>query len=304
MGADHSEGVTMRMRRFVPYVALAALILVLALNNAAVPFRSSEVAFTDSSAHGMSIVPASCPSYPHYAGDCSSAVCPDGTPVPASGLCPTGQPKTCPDGSPVPSNGVCFSAPHTCPDGSAMPPNGICGSGGICPDGSAMPSNGVCSTGAICTPTATCKDSTTIHYRDSACRQGDVACPQYWSCAAGACVPPPSIDYQSFSAISPTGQRFTASGQLEAHPTLVRSGNSTTLYWNVANVSSCTISSTKGDLWSCGGPQCSSGMNGWIPKPILSATTYTLACSALPGATPSTVVESVKVNVAPTFKEI
>ena len=51
--------------------------------------------------------------------------CPDGSPLPASGVCPT-PPRLCPDGSPLPASGVCPTPPRLCPDGSVMPPNGKC----------------------------------------------------------------------------------------------------------------------------------------------------------------------------------
>lgn len=38
------------------------------------PFASVEVQFTDASSGGLAIVPASCPSSPHYSGDCSALV--------------------------------------------------------------------------------------------------------------------------------------------------------------------------------------------------------------------------------------
>ena len=61
--------------------------------------------------------------------------CPDGSPLPPSGVCPTPPPPppppsqlTCPDGSPLPAGGVadCPRPPILCPDGSVMPPNGKC----------------------------------------------------------------------------------------------------------------------------------------------------------------------------------
>jgi hypothetical protein len=49
-------------------------------------------------------------------GNCQTTeLCPDGSPIPPSGVCPT---PTCPDGSPLPPDGIC----PTCPDGSPVPP--------------------------------------------------------------------------------------------------------------------------------------------------------------------------------------
>ncbi len=68
------------LRRFIKpheaaFLAIALIVLAgLSLSN--ITHRQSlasvEVQFTDSSAHGLQIVPASCPSYPHYSGDCSA----------------------------------------------------------------------------------------------------------------------------------------------------------------------------------------------------------------------------------------
>jgi hypothetical protein len=45
---------------------------------------SVEVRYTDQSSHGLEILPASCPSSPHYAGDCTAAVSGNGS---GSGAC-------------------------------------------------------------------------------------------------------------------------------------------------------------------------------------------------------------------------
>lgn len=85
-----------------------------------------------------------------------SLTCPDGSPMPANGMCP--QPQTCPDGSPMPPSGVC-SQPQTCPDGKPVPANGVCPNQ-YCPDGSPIPANGMClqycPDGSILNPTYGC----------------------------------------------------------------------------------------------------------------------------------------------------
>ncbi len=64
-------------------VLLAAAILALAVlsvwytaSGKQQPFASAEVQFTDASAHGLSIVPASCPSSPSYPGECGPVATP------------------------------------------------------------------------------------------------------------------------------------------------------------------------------------------------------------------------------------
>ena len=60
-------------RTLVALLIIAALALIaLSLTQRSV-FVSSEYKFTDASASGLSIVPASCPSSPHYAGECDTA---------------------------------------------------------------------------------------------------------------------------------------------------------------------------------------------------------------------------------------
>ena len=63
-------------------IALLAALALFAIASLGAPqsegFASSEVQFTDNSARGMQIVPASCPSSPHWAGECG------GTPPPPS----------------------------------------------------------------------------------------------------------------------------------------------------------------------------------------------------------------------------
>lgn len=212
---------------FILVLAFAALAILSALSHSRGTFSSVEVKFTDASAHGLAIVPASCPSNPHSSGQCGSS----------------------------------------------------------------------------CTPSATCINSTTIKSVSSSCVVQTIACPTYWTCSAGGCVPPAGPSVKSFAARLPTGEVFTSTGHLEAHPTLVRSGNTTNLYWNVENVASCTVTSPNGDNFTCSGTTCSSGANGQTTTAIPRETTYTLSCTALPGATPTSLGETVKVTVVPTYQE-
>ncbi len=116
-------------------------------------------------------------------------------------------------------------------------------------------------------------------------------------CSAGVCVPP-SITFLSFDTSAPA-PRFTASGHLQARPTLLRSGDSSRLFWNARHATSCAVSGTNGDHWDT----TFSGAAGVVTSSITSRTTYTLVCNALPGATPTTVRESVHVDIVPYFRE-
>lgn len=60
-------------KEFLFFAALILLAIVFSFgSHTSKPFASAEVQFTDSSASGLAIVPASCPSNPHFAGDCSA----------------------------------------------------------------------------------------------------------------------------------------------------------------------------------------------------------------------------------------
>jgi len=248
-----------------------------AVGSTATPFRSAEVAFTDSSAHGLAIVPASCPSYPHYSGDCS--ILPSGCgPGTLNDQCTSTPPSGCTGSS-------CTGAPTTCPDGSPIPANGICTTGLI----------------GRCVATVSCTNSTTAHYVNSSCYASDIACPTNWSCSAGACVPPPAAQFNAFTATGADGTSFAASGALSARPVLLAPGSTTRLYWNVANAQSCSITSSTGtDNWT----SASSGGSGVVSSPITQQTVYTLTCNSIAGAYPPTVSGSVTINLIPTFQEI
>ena len=104
-----------------------------------------------------------------------------------------------------------------------------------------------------------------------------------YGCADSACVPtPPSPNITGW----------------QVAPTLLRSGESTFVSWNTTDVSDCAVSGTNGDSWSgtTGDRKQSSA--------ILGQTTFSISCTALSGASPSTVSMSPKtVNIIPTFQE-
>jgi hypothetical protein len=126
-------------------------------------------------------------------------------------------------------------------------------------------------------------------------------------CVAGQCVLP-SIGFQSFGATNVAGQTFTASGHLQVAPSLVHTGDTARVYWNVTNADSCTVTGNNGDgtlgsgtgIWNT----FLSGVSGKTTSQITGATTYTLLCHALTGATPSTVQESATVNILPSYQEL
>lgn len=125
-------------------------------------------------------------------------------------------------------------------------------------------------------------------------------------CSSGVCIPPP-IGFASFNAFSALGQAFTASGHLMIQPTLVASGSTVRVYWNAVHAARCTVIGSNGDgltssptgAWE----MLFSGQNGVTTSPITQATTYTLHCTALPGALPSSINETQIVKVAPSYQE-
>ena len=89
-------------------------------------------------------------------------------------------------------------------------------------------------------------------------------------------------------------------GHLQVRPLVVNPGNTVKLYWNVANVASCTVNGTNDDYWS----GTTSGVSGTSSAPIDGRTTYSLHCSALSGGFPPSINESVTVGVTPRWREL
>jgi hypothetical protein len=84
------------------------------------PFASAELKFTDASAQGLSIVPASCASFPHYGGDCTGQVEGGGS---GAGACVPH--NICLGGTNVINSctgGVVQACSWGCVDGGCLPP--------------------------------------------------------------------------------------------------------------------------------------------------------------------------------------
>jgi hypothetical protein len=94
---------------------------------------------------------------------------------------------------------------------------------------------------------------------------------------------------------------------LQVKPSLLRSGDTTQVYWQVANVSRCTVVGSNGDgvlgsgtgIWNIK----FSGAAGKTSSPITEKTDYTLSCTPLLGAQSQPIGETVTVNVVPVFQE-
>jgi hypothetical protein len=89
---------------------------------------------------------------------------------------------------------------------------------------------------------------------------------------------------------------ITADLSLSVVPSLVRSGDTTKVNWSAANVQSCKVTAPNGDTWSA----IQSIIGGEMSSPIKAATTYTLTCLDLQGATRT---KTATVQILPTFQE-
>ncbi|MDO8522100.1 MAG: hypothetical protein Q7S08_02315 [bacterium] len=147
--------------------------------------------------------------------------------------------------------------------------------------------------GPSCTPVYSCSGTQTILYTDSFCQTTTYAtctAPAFCSSGSSACL------YPQPSFISSVG--FT--GHLQLLPSLLSSGDTTQVHWEVSNVTSCTVTGTNGDSWT----GLSSGASGQTSSAITGQTTYTLTCAAYAGVTPATLSEIQTVNIIPIFEEL
>jgi hypothetical protein len=85
-------------------------------------------------------------------------------------------------------------------------------------------------------------------------------------------------------------------GHLQARPTIVQKGKTTRIFWNISNVSNCTVTGSNGDSWN----GSTSGNPGKSSGPINQQIKYTLSCTALDS---STYQEATTVNLIPAYQE-
>lgn len=154
----------------------------------------------------------------------------------------------------------------------------------------------------VCTAQYFCTGNN-LYYRNESCTESLSEQCQY-SCSGSACVPTPSIQFTPFDATSVSGQ-FRATGHLQVKPLLLNNEEVAEVYWNAANASSCTVTGStvagpNGDSWSGN----FSGASGKTTRKITTSTTFTLSCTALPGASPLSVTETQTVNLIPVTFEL
>ena len=263
----------------IVFLLLAALLIAgFGMGASRAPFTSPELSFTDASASGMQIVPASCPSTPDYTGQCDP-------------VCPVGYSGTPPN---------CVAPPNTGGGGGGGQNPG---DGGQCPIGYVVAAGqcrfSACPLGYTLSGTQCLFLVCPAGYNLVGNECDLTSCPVGFTLQGGSCIPPAAINFTNFSASNPNGG-FSASGHLQVIPILVRSGSRVQLYWSVQNVASCSVVGNNGDAWNAK----SSGTSGTSSAPITAQTTFTLTCAALPGATPATIQESQLVNIIPVFNEL
>jgi len=230
------------------------------------PIASSETRFVEYSESGLQIVPASCPSSPHYSGHCSQSIPCSYSFADASNscLCPTGY---------TPSGSVCI------PPGDPGTPGYSQGSYNQgYSQSSYYAQSSYYSQGSYCSATYFCSGSN-LHYRNAQCGESFVqACA--WGCSGSGCLPPPPPE-----------------GNITASPSIVRRGETSAISWTTKNVTSCTVTENNveiNDSWTG-----NTGTNK--PTGVLTQqTVYTLRCTGVDG---STFVDAVTVNIIPVFEE-
>ena len=141
----------------------------------------------------------------------------------------------------------------------------------------------------VCAPSYSCSGNI-IQHTDASCTVTNVTTcvsPNYCSIGSSTCL--------SYTPVFNTGTGgFT--GHLQVVPSLVSQGVTTKLFWNVSNVSSCSVTGSNNDHWT----GLSSGSGGVTSAPIFQQTNFTLACTGLDN---SVINETQTVNVVPIFQE-
>lgn len=144
------------------------------------------------------------------------------------------------------------------------------------------------STFNTCTPAYSC-DGDTIIYSDKSCVQTSVTtcvAPAYCSPGSSICLYPPP---------TPNPGPGTT-GNLQVKPSLVARGATAKLYWNLTNVTDCSVTGTNGQSWT----GASSTAAGRTTAPIQGRVDFTLTCTALDS---SPYTESATVSMLPVFEE-
>jgi trimeric autotransporter adhesin len=306
-------------REILSVVALAVLVVVMFTGEARSPISSAEMRIVEMTQNGFQMVPASCASYPHYSGECSTP------PAVTSGCTIVANPSTITSGniSDISWNSdTDYTEPYT---RRITPTPGLVGYAGswtvrptvtttytlTATRPSVAPTSYSCSVTVVvnppaCVPTSVCSGGNVVNSCTSAvqqlcsygCTSGACNCVNICSgsnvvnsctgalvqtcsyiCSSGACVPPP-----------PPTVTF------QVAPVLLRSGRTAVATWTSAYTSACTVTEDNpniSDSWT-------GTSNTRTTSAIAEQTTYTLSCTGLDG---SVVTRSKTVNIVPTWQE-
>ncbi len=148
-----------------------------------------------------------------------------------------------------------------------------------------------------CTPGYTCSGDT-IQYQNAACAISNISTcssPGYCSPGSSICLYPPMTPTPIV-----TTDGATLSGHLVARPSLVRSGTSTKLYWNIENAQVCVV--RRLDTNAVVSTQTSSGSSG-VAATITAKTDFRLYCEAYPNTSPANLTDIVTARVVPSWLE-
>ncbi len=241
MATQSPAAITLSIRETYFLVVIATLVAGYALfHDIREPVASVETRFTERSAYGLNIVPASCPSSPHYDGQCSGGGGGGGgnpPPMlpPVDGSCPVGY---------LAVGNWCFFV--GCPSGYYL-------SGGQC-----VPLDKEGEEGGLCSPTYFCAGNDQ-YYRNAQCGESlSQTCA--FSCSGGGCLAAPAGD-----------------GNITVSPSLVRSGERTTVSWTTNDMleDSCTVVENNPEINDTDdGPEGS-----FVSSVIHQQTSYTLRCT-------------------------
>jgi len=224
----------------------------------------------------------SCPNgYAVSQGACVFTDCPTGYVYDSFGQCQLA--GACPAGYAENASNRCVFV--SCPLGYTENAYGRCVFT-QCPSGYADDGSHTCI--RSCTPQYLCGTDNNLYREDASCNitTSPVETCGY-GCSGGECLPPPAPKIISF-ALSPI---------------LVKSGETTSVSWNVQNVIGCSVSGTNGDGPWTGLTRTESS------SPIIGQVIYTLHCGVIPGAQNADgslatwTDQADTVNIAPTYQE-
>ncbi len=329
-----------RKKELILLVFFALTVLVLSGAGQPHTFSSVEVKFTDGSRGGLSIMPASCPSNPHYQGDCTI------NPPPVPGTCNiTAQNDTLAEGGSTtlswatgnyqwgaisisPSNG--FISPGIGPvdatQGALLVQpqqtttytlSGRYIVGGVPVGGTFSCSHTIyilqCPTGytaengrcvfTTCPPGHTLVNGVCV-FTGGSCTAGFICDGNYSVYQAANCA---LSQWQLCAYGCAAGACYVPSPEIvtwNVRPVLVRSGSPVQVTWAAQHVRVCSVTGTNGDGTGSNSTGTWDQLNGDHPSsPITSQTIFTITCQGYPGSTPASVTQSTTVNIAPIFQE-